>query len=82
MKGTSLATYVVGAGVAFKAVDRLMLRAYSRTLVFASIMENALDAAVDLHRTMVAVFGAALAAGNAILGLFLEEEIVLELVGK
>ena len=65
-------TYVVGAGVAFNAVDRLMLRACSRTLFFASIMENALDTAVDLHRTMVAVFGAvtALVAGNAMLGLF------------
>jgi len=64
--------------VAFKAVERLMLRAYSRTLVLASIMENA---AVDLHRTIAAVFGAvaALVAGNAMLGLFFwgEEEINL-----
>ena len=33
-------------------------------------MENALETAVDLHRTMAAVFGAvaALVAGNAMLG--------------
>ena len=43
-----------------------MLRTYSRTLVLASIMENAVEATVDLHRT---IFGAvaALVAGNAML---------------
>ncbi len=54
--------------------DRLILRASSRTLVFASIMENELpEATVDLHLAMVATFCAvtALVAGNAMLDLFL-----------
>lgn len=53
-----------------------MLRASSRTLVFASIVENELpDATVDLHLAMVAAFcfATALVAGNAMLGLFYGE---------
>jgi hypothetical protein len=47
-----------------------------RTLIFASIMENALGATVDLHRARLGVFDAvaALVTGNAMLGLLLLED--------
>ena len=67
-----VSTYTAGAGVALAAVERLILRACSCTLDFASTMEDGLvDARVDLHRARL-TFGVAgtrmdLVAGNAIL---------------
>jgi len=68
----SFDTYFVGVGVALLTDDRLILRASSRTLFFASTMENELpEATVDLHLATVATFcAAALVAGNTMLGLF------------
>jgi len=65
----TLNTYAAGAGVAFDTVVRLICRACSLTLDFASTM--AAGTTVDLHRPMVDTtdFGAhgtrILDAGNA-----------------
>ena len=71
-KGLTDDTYAVGAGVAFDIVVRLICRACSLTLDFASTIEAA-GTTVDWHRPMVADadFGGhgmrILDAGNAIL---------------
>ena len=76
-KGLTDDTYAVGARVAFDIVVRLICRACSLTLDFASTIEKlAAGTTVDWHRPMVADadFGAPgmriLDAGNAILIFF------------
>lgn len=59
-RGLTINTYAVGAGVAFDTVVRLICRACSLTLDFASTIDVAAGTTVDLQRTMVdtADFGA------------------------
>ena len=69
-------TYAAGTGVAFDTVVRLIYRAYSLTLAFASTMDVAAGTTVDLQRVMVdaadfGVLGTILEVANAMAAFFL-----------
>lgn len=78
---------MAGAAVAFETVERLIFLACSRTLDFASTIDDDDPAALDTHRTKVAVvFGAfctrILVAGRVMVTFLKSQIIIAAMRGK